>query len=169
MNLCAPISFAALSSIADDSAVCPLTGKGIMATTLSKSVKTSSTKHVIGGLLCLSHRYGPIAYLVPLSRYAEPPILQPALELRGSLPDFTRHLRRVCRRWITSDLVTPHITTKNPTLLAAETEALCLLIAPVLAQTSDPDLRLNQIQVVGTHKSYQMPADPRVMQLMVPR
>ncbi len=36
------------------------------------------------------------------------------------------------------------------------------------AQSSD-GLRLNQIQVVGTHNSYQMPADPRVMKIMGPR
>ncbi|WP_263408086.1 phosphatidylinositol-specific phospholipase C1-like protein [Terriglobus tenax] len=44
--------------------------------------------------------------------------------------------------------------------------ALMVCVLPALAQN---DLRLNQIQVVGTHNSYQMPADPRVMQVMGPR
>lgn len=37
------------------------------------------------------------------------------------------------------------------------------------AQAPDHELRLNQIQVVGTHNSYQLPADPRVMRNMKPR
>ncbi len=47
-----------------------------------------------------------------------------------------------------------------------------LAAASLHAQTqiqTAPTLRLNQIQVVGTHNSYQMPADPRVMRLMAPR
>lgn len=36
-----------------------------------------------------------------------------------------------------------------------------------LAEAADP--RLNEIQVIGTHNSYAVPADPRVMALMAPR
>lgn len=39
--------------------------------------------------------------------------------------------------------------------------------APVAAPADS--LRINQIQVVGTHNSYALPADPRVMTLMAPR
>jgi hypothetical protein len=37
------------------------------------------------------------------------------------------------------------------------------------APPSEDSLQINQIQVVGTHNSYAMPADPRVMALMAPR
>lgn len=37
------------------------------------------------------------------------------------------------------------------------------------AESAEDSLRINQIQVVGTHNSYAMPADPRVMTLMAPR
>lgn len=43
-----------------------------------------------------------------------------------------------------------------------------LLAAPAVAAPAD-DLRLNQIQVVGTHNSYQLPPDPRVLAQMGPR
>lgn len=36
-------------------------------------------------------------------------------------------------------------------------------------ESPEESLRLNQIQVVGTHNSYQLPADPRVMTVMKPR
>lgn len=44
--------------------------------------------------------------------------------------------------------------------------ALLLASLPICAQN---DLRLDQIQVIGTHNSYQMPADARVLQVMGPR
>lgn len=44
-----------------------------------------------------------------------------------------------------------------------------VLSASLLAQNADGDLRLNQIQVIGTHNSYSLPADPRVFELMMPR
>ncbi len=47
------------------------------------------------------------------------------------------------------------------------------LAAGALAQSgprpADEALKLNQIQVVGTHNSYALPADPRVMAMMAPR
>lgn len=47
------------------------------------------------------------------------------------------------------------------------------LAAGALAQSvprpADETLKLNQIQVVGTHNSYALPADPRVMAMMAPR
>lgn len=39
--------------------------------------------------------------------------------------------------------------------------------SPVAAVARDP--RINEIQVIGTHNSYALPADPRVMALMAPR
>ncbi|PTQ12214.1 hypothetical protein CLG96_06605 [Sphingomonas oleivorans] len=50
-----------------------------------------------------------------------------------------------------------------------------LLLAPAVlatagagsAQSADP--RIDQIQVIGTHNSYALPADPRAMKLMAPR
>jgi hypothetical protein len=35
--------------------------------------------------------------------------------------------------------------------------------------SADPDPRINQIQVIGTHNSYALPADPRAMALMAPK
>ncbi len=39
----------------------------------------------------------------------------------------------------------------------------------MVSAAPDDALTINQIQVVGTHNSYAMPADPRVMALMAPR
>ncbi len=54
--------------------------------------------------------------------------------------------------------------------------AAALLTGVAVAQGPNPDaalsqdaLPINQIQVVGTHNSYAIPADPRVMALMAPR
>jgi hypothetical protein len=54
--------------------------------------------------------------------------------------------------------------------------AAALLAGVAVAQAPTPggapsedSLQINQIQVVGTHNSYAMPADPRVMALMAPR
>lgn len=48
--------------------------------------------------------------------------------------------------------------------------AMVALALPALAAGEPPEtLRLDQIQVIGTHNSYQLPADPRVMPLMLPR
>lgn len=47
--------------------------------------------------------------------------------------------------------------------------AAASLHAQTQIHTQTAPLRLNQVQVVGTHNSYQMPADPRVMKLMAPR
>jgi hypothetical protein len=61
------------------------------------------------------------------------------------------------------------MTFHKSSLLAFGTAAFCLLAPMSQAQNAAEDLRLNQIQVVGTHNSYQMPADPRVMEVMKPR
>lgn len=45
--------------------------------------------------------------------------------------------------------------------------AAALAAAPVLADESA--LRINQIQVIGTHNSYALPPDPRALDLMAPR
>lgn len=50
-----------------------------------------------------------------------------------------------------------------PVVLAAA----LLSVAGTAAPEADP--RLNEIQVVGTHNSYAVPADPRAMALMAPR
>ena len=48
--------------------------------------------------------------------------------------------------------------------------AIATFALPALAASDGQEaLRLDQIQVVGTHNSYQLPADPRVMPLMLPR
>lgn len=39
----------------------------------------------------------------------------------------------------------------------------------LFAQSTDGELPLNQIQVIGTHNSYSLPSDPRVFELMMPR
>lgn len=55
-------------------------------------------------------------------------------------------------------------------LFPAVLAALCLPALPaVAAGRADESLRLDQIQVIGTHNSYQQPADPRVLPLMLPR
>jgi hypothetical protein len=41
--------------------------------------------------------------------------------------------------------------------------------APAQPGPASDQLRLNQIQVVGTHNSYALPADPRVMAMLAPR
>ncbi len=46
---------------------------------------------------------------------------------------------------------------------------LILLAAAAAEAAPPPDLRINQIQVVGTHNSYQLPPDPRVLAAMAPR
>lgn len=46
---------------------------------------------------------------------------------------------------------------------------LALLLASPALAAPDDELRLNEIQVVGTHNSYQLPPDPRVLALMGPR
>lgn len=46
---------------------------------------------------------------------------------------------------------------------------LAMMLAAAAAAAPADDLRLNQIQVVGTHNSYQLPPDPRVLALMGPR
>jgi hypothetical protein len=46
--------------------------------------------------------------------------------------------------------------------------ALIAFYAPMHA-AAQSDLSLDQIQVVGTHNSYQMPADARVVEVMGPR
>nr|WP_314528792.1 Ca2+-dependent phosphoinositide-specific phospholipase C [uncultured Brevundimonas sp.] len=56
-----------------------------------------------------------------------------------------------------------------PSLLVA---AGLLIVGPTWAQDRrgpDDSLPINAIQVVGTHNSYALPADPRVMALMAPR
>lgn len=56
------------------------------------------------------------------------------------------------------------------TALIAVPVALCAAGAAALAGAEAPaDPRLNEIQVVGTHNSYALPADPRAMALMAPR
>lgn len=55
------------------------------------------------------------------------------------------------------------------TILLGAAAALALSAASAADDRSDDALRINEIQVVGTHNSYQQPADARVMPLMVPR
>lgn len=45
---------------------------------------------------------------------------------------------------------------------------LALTAANWAAASPADDPKINQIQVIGTHNSYQMPADPRVIRLMAP-
>ncbi|MBV8324950.1 phosphatidylinositol-specific phospholipase C domain-containing protein [Chryseobacterium sp.] len=45
--------------------------------------------------------------------------------------------------------------------------ALCMT-ALLKAQDKCPNLRINQLQIVGTHNSYAQPADPRVLDLVTP-
>lgn len=60
--------------------------------------------------------------------------------------------------------------------IAGSLSAAALLTGVAVAQGPKPAaalpqdaLKINQIQVVGTHNSYAIPADPRVMALMAPR
>lgn len=46
---------------------------------------------------------------------------------------------------------------------------LLLLIAATAPGTADDTLKLNQIQIVGTHNSYHQPADPRVLDWAAPK
>lgn len=46
--------------------------------------------------------------------------------------------------------------------------ALALASTSTTALAANDDLKLNQIQVVGTHNSYSQPADPRVFEVMTP-
>lgn len=52
---------------------------------------------------------------------------------------------------------------------ACLTAALCGAMAAAQPMSNPDALPINAIQVVGTHNSYAVPADPRVMALMAPR
>lgn len=59
----------------------------------------------------------------------------------------------------------------NPPILLAALAALLAAAPSVPAQEAadlDPGLKLNEIQVLGTHNSYAMPVDPRLLALVDP-
>lgn len=46
--------------------------------------------------------------------------------------------------------------------------AACCMAALIQAQDKCQNIKINQLQVVGTHNSYAQPADPRVLELVTP-